>query len=248
MLLLRGTSGLLFLVFGALFALVLVAPEKIEQRARRFVIEQVRLAADRRMPGVVDRVEQLRSIQGKLEAQAQHEQAFVDGDQPERIAALIAAFCHPDCANKREQVRKKKARELRDNARGAIDRLNQGAERLNEWIVGHYVRVLHELIRDLRIFLGTSAALFLVAFALTLLRPVPRVLVAPVFLLLVATCTSAWLYVFSQNWFYTLLFNTYLGWGYLVWVGVVFALLADVGLNRGRVLSALPNLFAAPTC
>ena len=54
-------------------------------------------------------------------------------------------------------------------------------------------------------------------------------------LLTVVTLVSAGIYVFGQNWFYTLMFNNYMGWGYVTLVGVILAFLLDVIFNKGRV-------------
>ena len=60
--------------------------------------------------------------------------------------------------------------------------------------------------------------------------------------LVLAAGVTAFLYLFNQNWLHTVVFNTYVGWAYLAWLGVAGALLGDVVLNRGRVVG---NVFSS---
>lgn len=45
----------------------------------------------------------------------------------------------------------------------------------------------------------------------------------------------------EKNWLLTILFNDYLGFGYLAYLAVVFALLCDIILNRARVTTTIVN-------
>jgi hypothetical protein len=48
-------------------------------------------------------------------------------------------------------------------------------------------------------------------------------------------------YLFEQNWFHTILFNDYVGFGYFAYLGVAVAFLADIAFNRARVTTDLIN-------
>jgi hypothetical protein len=78
-----------------------------------------------------------------------------------------------------------------------------------------------------------------------LLRPeAVRLLFVPGVLLAVATLVCAYLYVFEQDWLLTLIHGDYLGFAYTAWLGVVFLLLCDIALNRGRITVQILNVAA----
>ena len=54
---------------------------------------------------------------------------------------------------------------------------------------------------------------------------------------------ATYFYVFNQNWLWTIVFNDYWGWSYLVFVGVLFAFLMDIAFNRGRITTRVINFF-----
>jgi hypothetical protein len=60
-------------------------------------------------------------------------------------------------------------------------------------------------------------------------------------LLFVAALCSTYFYLFEQNWFFTIIFNNYIGYGYIVYVFVVFLFLSDVVLNKARVCTEIIN-------
>jgi hypothetical protein len=61
----------------------------------------------------------------------------------------------------------------------------------------------------------------------------------------VATIISILLYVFAQDWFFTLLTGRFVGFGYAAWAAVVFAVLVDWVLNRARIIHACVNGISA---
>jgi hypothetical protein len=96
------------------------------------------------------------------------------------------------------------------------------------------------------LFAGSNALLFLAVVAMAALRGRwARPLLIPTALLLVSTLLCSYFYLFQQNWFCSIVFNDYVGWSYLAYVGVVFATLLDVALNKARVASA--NRFVLST-
>lgn len=60
-------------------------------------------------------------------------------------------------------------------------------------------------------------------------------------LLTLATILSSSIYLFGQDWFYTILYNDYMGFGYLVYIAVIFGVLMDIALNKARVTTEVIN-------
>jgi hypothetical protein len=56
---------------------------------------------------------------------------------------------------------------------------------------------------------------------------------------MLTTVVSSGVYLFGQNWFYTIIFNSYMGWSYLVWALILFGFLLDIAINRARVTSII---------
>ena len=48
-------------------------------------------------------------------------------------------------------------------------------------------------------------------------------------------------YIFERNWFFTIIYNTYLGWGYLIHLSVVFVFLRDIVFNQARITTEIIN-------
>jgi hypothetical protein len=79
-----------------------------------------------------------------------------------------------------------------------------------------YQQVWQALNRDIRVFSAVNAGSFGLVLILSLwLKPMPRVVKFVSWLLTFCTVVCVLIYLFGQNWFYTILFNQYYGTGYL---------------------------------
>jgi hypothetical protein len=84
--------------------------------------------------------------------------------------------------------------------------------------------------------------MFLVLLSIAFLKPNAMVqLFVPGILLLTATIISSGIYMFGQDWFYTILYNDYMGFGYLAYLSIIFAFLMDVTFNSARVTTEVLN-------
>lgn len=179
-------------------------------------------------------------------------EAALGSDLPDVIAGRIAKLCvcslppeERDNLAERFEAAKANARAFVVAAmRGSIERDRLGLSALEDLIAGHYVATVDGLIRDLRIFFGSNLALFAIVGIAGLLSSAAPALLVPAGLLSVSTVASATVYLFAQNWFYTILFGSYVGWAYLIWVVIVALFLVDIVLNRARVTSAIYDLLS----
>ncbi|NNF68053.1 MAG: hypothetical protein HKM98_11145 [Gammaproteobacteria bacterium] len=89
-------------------------------------------------------------------------------------------------------------------------------------IRGYFSQTFESLISDLRLFLFSTAVAFgIAAFLISRAeKPAKKYLVASAILAL-ATVFSALAYV-DQNWFFTVLLNSYMGWGYPAGIALMF--------------------------
>ncbi|NZA25038.1 hypothetical protein H0E84_01440 [Luteimonas sp. SJ-92] len=236
---LAGLAGLL--LFAAAFAATFAAPIHYERAARAFVQQQVEARVRERLG---ERVEALRqpgvaqvaaALSTRYRAESDALQRRLEAGLPERVAAVVGAMLDADCA-----CRQRLADGIREGTRHRIARLAGAQPQLTALIQDRYVAVVEALLRDLRIFTASNALAFALLLATVLLRPAATAqLLLPLGLLLVATLVGSWFYLFRQDWFFTIVHNDYVGFGYSIYLFVVALLLGDVAFNRARLGTAL---------
>jgi len=120
--------------------------------------------------------------------------------------------------------------------------LEAANDRIADFIQMTYLQVSAKLRRDIRVFTGSNVGVFLLLLLVSFAKPQAIAqLFVPGVLLALATLISAYFYVFEQNWLLTVIYGDYLGFSYLVYLGVVFLLLCDIALNRARVTTSIAN-------
>jgi hypothetical protein len=155
----------------------------------------------------------------------------------ERMADAIAQARDLDC-----ECREKWAQWLKDGTNAQIRLLQKANQGITDFIQSNYARVVADLKRDIRIFTASNALVFLLILALALGKPQACLqLFVPGILAATAALACSYFYIFEQNWLLTILFNDYLGFTYLVYLAVVFALLCDITLNRARITTEIVN-------
>lgn len=108
---------------------------------------------------------------------------------------------------------------------------------------GPYARRLRGLLRALRIFALCNLGLFLLTALLVARgrsRPIHHLVPAAV--LAAATLCASVVYFAAQDWFWSFVDGRFAGIGYLLLVGTVAALLADIAWNRARVVRGVLRL------
>lgn len=108
---------------------------------------------------------------------------------------------------------------------------------------GPYARRLRGLLGELRIFALCNLGLFvLTAVLMTGRRSQAVHYLVPAGLLTATTLTSTIIYFAGRDWFWSFLENGFAGKAYLLVIGLVAALLADIAWNRARVVRVLLRL------
>lgn len=138
-------------------------------------------------------------------------------------------------------------------ASGYMDRLKSitvAQATLGDLIKGKYIEIVSKLKFDLRIFLGTNFVMFLILLAVSFAKPKAIAhLFLPGILLILATTIATAMYIFGQDWFYTILYNDYMGFGYLAYLSIIFGVLLDIVLNKARltsnVINGIANVFGS---
>ncbi len=154
-----------------------------------------------------------------------------------KLAAVIAEMRNLNC-----ECRKKHEEALKKQTKYSILTLENANVVLFSFMKTKYMEVANKLKVDLRIFTGNNTLVFIFLLLISFLKPKAIThLIFPAALLTLSTTICSYFYIFEQNWFFTIIYNTYLGWGYLTYIGIVFAFLCDIVFNKARVTTEIIN-------
>lgn len=232
-----GVAGLA--LFAVLFGATYLSEDSVERVGQAFIKYQVEKEVRETYVRMADSSygKALGRFKGKYEAEAREIQAALNDNLPARIANVIAAMCRLDC-KQRQAVQQS----IEGGYKARLAAAGGAVDTLTELIKDKYLEVVANLTRDVRIFVGSNAVLFLIVAALAFLRPRAALqLYLPAVFLVVSTMVCSALYLFGQNWFFTILYNDYVGFGYVAYVGVLFGFLYDIALNKARVTTEIVN-------
>jgi hypothetical protein len=232
-----GLFGVLF--FGVLFAVTFVSQGTPEVSAKGFVAYQIEKELREKHQSVGDSAlaDKALSLSEKLGINAEEIQENLENDLPEKIASVIASMCGYDCEKKNAIAQSITA--------GYLERLKNiqiAQNTLDDVIKGKYIEILGQLKLDVRIFLGSNFVMFLILLLVSFAKPQAVAhLFLPGMLLLLATVVSSSIYLFGQDWFYTILYNDYTGFGYLAYLAAIFGVLMDIVFNKARITTEIIN-------
>lgn len=227
------------LLFGAIFAFTFTTPDAVERAGQAFIKYQVEKEVKAKLNSsqAMDFKEKARLLAKKFQFDIDKAKEDLENDLPHKIASVIAAMCRLDC-----EKRKRLENSLESGYKERISTLTLAKDKLTNLIKGKYLEVVESLTRDVRIFLGSNTVLFLFILIASFLKPqAVRQLFLPSILLLIATGVSSGIYIFGQNWFFTIIYNNYMGFGYLAYIAVIFSFLIDIVVNKARVTSKIIN-------
>jgi len=236
---LRSIGFFGILLFGVLFAVTYVSPDTVEKSATGFAKHQIEneLRERQRLINESGFANKALSIAERLGVESEQIQEDLENELPEKIASVIASMCGYDCERKKEL-----AQSITSGYLQRIKSIGIAQDTLGNLIKGKYIEIVSNLKLDLRIFLGSNLLMFLILLVVSLAKPKAIAhLFVPGVLLLTATILASAVYIFGQDWFYTILYNHYMGFGYLAYIAVIFGVLLDIALNKARVTTEVIN-------
>ena len=222
------------LLFGGILLLTFLSPLQIERQARDYLqgeVEQRVSAQLGQYPSpTLEKAASL--LAGRYQVQIDSAREKLIAQLPAQVDGLVGQMQNPACACRQPVV------VAGIDWQAGLARLQ---ERLSSLARNEYLQLVDGLLHELRIFSASNALAFLLMLLVTLRRQSRVQQMLPAVLLLVAVLISSYFYLFQQNWFFSILFNDYLGYAYAGHLGVVYLLLCDLLLNRARVISRLIN-------
>lgn len=227
-------------LFSSLFLISFANPLFVEQVAKEIIRYRLESVAKEKIDSLSDNtlISRAQALSRQYEKQIEQLKQELADNVPAKVAAIMAEMRNLDC-----ECRKKTEDWLRLKTEFRISSLSVMSQQLTSFIQGKYMETAEHLMKEFRIFTGSSAMAFIILFmAVFIKRKASAQLLFPAVLLFLSTVICAYFYIFQQNWLQTILFSSYVGWVYLIFIGVVFAFLCDIVLNRCRVTSFLANL------
>lgn len=216
-------------VFAVSFVVAFYFPGVLETRAHSFVVDRVtaEFEATLLVPDSEEEPGRFGAVGERLAARADSLRATLSTGLSDRLAAVLSNFCEYDCGEGAADE------EVVEGQAGLFDQASAAAMSVAR---GHYSETTRAVVRDLRIFTGINAVLFLLVLVASFIAPpAPKGTRVVFWILLAATGVSILAYFFVQDWFHTVLVGHYIGYGYGAWVAAVLATLIDWVILRGRI-------------
>jgi hypothetical protein len=233
-------------IFVPLFLFTFADPQLIEKSGKSFIEWKLQSETDKKIESI--RLPEPTKLESLLGAKAQELRAQAElkieevkrqlkADAPAILAAQIAKLRNLDC-----ECRKKWEVVLRLSMQAKIVSLEKAKSKLIEFSHAKYMEIVEKLTLDVRIFLGANSLVFIFLLLASFMKPLAiKQLFLPGGLMLVSTAICSYFYIFEQNWFYTIIYNDYTGFGYIGYLLFVFAILCDIVFNKARVTTEVLN-------
>lgn len=237
--LLKVLSVLGTVMFGALLYFVISQPKAFEQNALSFAKQQIQSElAERDSGGFADKVTGLKALSESLRQRQRRLTEALNSNLPELIAAVTSQRC--GCEDQADTA-DRDAAIVRSVLAQSIRRLSAGQRQIVDLIAEKYDTILAALRKDVLIFLATNLAAFclLITASATQWR---QATLLPGYLLIASVGISSWMYMFDQNWFYTILYGSYYGYAYTAMMLILFGFLLDLVLNRAKITRAVLDM------
>jgi len=241
---------LFLILYGALFTLTFLSPYTIEKQAQSFiakkVLEQTHERIDKIGSGKVFKSKLMILAKKSMEEEKKHLLTFkilLHEKADEVFAKVMTEMSNKDC-----ECRKKYQKFFHGILVDGIQYFSNGIEKIKQFMSQSYMFVMQKVLDDFKIFTGSNFFVLTLLLFLLYLKPSnTKRLEILAGLMLVSVLISSYFYIFNQNWFFTLIFDSYVGFGYLVYVGIVFGFLVDIGFNKARITEGLLNAISSPS-
>ena len=220
-------------IFGGLLLVILVAPAQVERAAKAFLIAEVKAEVQSALesPKTASAKQIYGTLQDQLAEQSAATRAYLQARFAEKIAAMIAKLCKLDC-----EASSRLAQALEQGFKAQLAKLKIVTAKVKDLAQEKYDKTLDKLLRELTIFSASNSVAFALLFALSFLRrDQARALALPAWLLFCSTAIACGVYLFGQNWFYAILLDNYVGYGYPAYIGIIFVFLMDICFNGAQL-------------
>jgi hypothetical protein len=219
-------SALGLFLFGSVFLCTYHVPKVVEISAQDYLKDKVEeevldILKHEKLQSSVKLAKAISSHLG-LETNQDSVRKMVEESIPDLVESALA---YQQSLDQKKGLMPK----LALSTRSYFSKMKIGDKQLKLIIQEKYKSTTDNLKADIRIFSGSNFILFSLLLILALSKAKRlKALFVPAMLLLLATILSTLIYIFGQNWIYVLMSNNYMGFGYLIYVAVIFFFLCDI--------------------
>jgi len=231
------------LIFGTAFWLTWGVPGYVEEAAKEFIKSKVKEETVEKIDSIAIKANEnkLAQFAQKLLREQENEinnlKTQLKNNAQEKLAAVIAEMRDLSC-----ECRKIHAQRIKTQMELKIDSLENANKKLIEFMKSKYMEVSQNFAMDLRIFTGSNFLIFVFLLLISFLKPKAIAhLFLPGILLVISTLVCSYFYIFEQNWLFTLIYNDFVGFGYAVYIGVLFLFLCDIVFNGAAITTEIIN-------
>jgi len=240
-----GLVGLV--LFLPLFLFTFSDPHLIEKSGKDFIewklkketskkIDSIELPSSKKLEKLFG--DKVKKLHQETENKLENLKKQLKNDAPKIIMTQIAKVSNLSC-----ECRNKWEERLHSSLKLEIASFEKTKDKLAIFAQAKYMEIVEKLTLDIRIFLGVNSIIFLLLLLASFLKPkATQHLFLPATLMLVSTIICSYFYIFEQNWFNTIIYNSYTGFGYLAYLTIVFAILCDIVFNKAKVTTEIINL------
>lgn len=221
-----------FILFVGIFCLTILTPESIEKSAKSFIKKEIESEVKQLIlkEKISDVTSKMFDLGKKIGFKTKHEDwiKLLTPELPQLIEWVVETKL-----NEKEHSKFKK---LSETSQKYLSKFKIGDKKLQLLIEEKYEEIRQKLKVDIRIYAGINAFLMLLLLLLySFKKDAEKELLLPSFLLLFSTIITSFIYIFGQDWVYIMVYNKYLGFSYLIYVLIIFAMLLDITYNKGKM-------------
>lgn len=246
--LLRTLSFLGLIVFLPLFVITFANTHLIESSAKGVIKEKLHHAIEKKLEKVSlpasENTESTlavlsKKIQQKAEEKIDKYKSTLLGVVDDNLENVQKSDC---------ECRLKWKERLTRYTEFKVKSLEEMKTALIDFSQAKYMEIVERLLRDVRIVFGVNALLFGIIFLISWMKPnTIKPLFVPCALMMISSIGLVYGYFFHQNWFYTLFFNDFMGFSYVIYTLIVVAFIGDISLNHARVTTKISNCIPIPS-
>ena len=231
----------LTIVYGFIFILSLTSTDTIRVGAKEFIKYQISKEIHTKIDKLNDNklVKYIKNKSKEKNTKLQKYKEFLKKHLSSTVNKITEKLSKEEC-----ECRKMRRNFVSSFLTTKINNTKKAISHLKEFIHYKYINITSKLIKDIQIASASSFLAMLLISSLLFFKSKLSVQINLLSLLmLLSTLAGTWLYIFKQNWFYTIIYNDYIGFWYMGYLAIVFLLIADIVFNKARVTTELLNAF-----
>jgi hypothetical protein len=153
----------------------------------------------------------------------------------DKVPEIVSEMADPECS-----CRVTFGRSSANSDEIKLSSLERSVELLTNFVRYKYMETSASLVREFKIFAGANALVFAILLVVVLIKQKAALhLIPPTLILIASAALVAYLYLFQQDWLSTILYSDYVGLSYFAYLGLTFAFLCDILMNRGEITAAI---------